>query len=181
MYKRGFGVIKDYQKAMDWHLRAASNGNLEALKNDPKTIFHIASIYYNYKKNSSKAFAWFYKAALQNYGQAQFQVGLMHQYGEGVTQDYEMAMQWYQKAAKFENLDAMNYIAYLYRYGLGVAANLHTSIEWYTKAAIHGYTLAHYNLGYIYETKNEVKDLQKAIHWYKKAADKGHCIAEMQL
>jgi TPR repeat protein len=39
------------------------------------------------------------------------------------------------------------------------------------KAANKGNEVAQYNLGLIYETEDEFKDLQKAINWYQKAVD----------
>jgi TPR repeat protein len=53
----------------------------------------------------------------------------------------------------------------------GVTKNFHTAIEWFTNAANQGNVHAQFYLGYIYQYKDELKDLQKAVNWYQKAVD----------
>lgn len=53
---------------------------------------------------------------------AAIEVGLMHHVGQGVTQDYGLAMDWYLKAFP-KNGDALNNIGVMYRDSLGVPRN----------------------------------------------------------
>ena len=43
---------------------------------------------------------WFRKAAEQEHAQAQVNLGIMYQLGQGVSQDYTKAAEWYRKAAE---------------------------------------------------------------------------------
>jgi hypothetical protein len=61
----------------------------------------------------------------------------------------------------------------MYNYGYGVPKNLDVAIEWYTKAASQGHILAQRTLGWVYQFRGEVKDLQKAVNWYQVAFDNG--------
>lgn len=53
---------------------------------------------------------------------AAIEVGLMHHLGQGVPQDYALAMDWYLKAFP-KNGDALNNIGVMYRDSLGVQQN----------------------------------------------------------
>ncbi|RDH88940.1 MAG: hypothetical protein DIZ77_05510 [endosymbiont of Seepiophila jonesi] len=52
------------------------------------------------KKDFSKAFLWFGKAAEQGFTKAQYNLGNLYEYGWGVTADREQALHWYQAAAE---------------------------------------------------------------------------------
>jgi TPR repeat protein len=75
------------------------------------------------------------------------------------------------RAANNGNTKAMNGIGFMYKHGRGVTKNIHTAIEWYTKLANLGHKHGQYILASIYETEDEVKDLQLAVNWYQKTAD----------
>jgi TPR repeat protein len=152
----------------------------KARENDPETLYKIGDAY-NKKEYFRKAFAWFYKAALQDYPQAQAKVGDMYHRGRGKSRDYKQAMDWYLKAVNNGNTDAMKEIGVMYQYGEGVTRNTHTAIEWYTKAANQGNAWAQYRLGRVYEKYDEVKNLQKAVNWYQKVADSNYYAAKNEL
>jgi TPR repeat protein len=149
----------------------------KARENDPETLYKIGDIYFK-KREYTKAFAWFHKAALQNYPQAQAQVGYMYRDGEGISQDDQQAMDWYLKAANNGSTDAMFSIGTMYRLGYCITKNIHTAIEWYTKAANQGHSDSQCNLGWVYKDEDQVKDLQLAVNWYQKAADNNDSWAE---
>lgn len=50
-------------------------------------------------------------------------IGVKYHQGEGVPQDYDLAMDWYLKAFKNSNADALNNIGVMYRDGQGVEVN----------------------------------------------------------
>ncbi|WP_444216008.1 tetratricopeptide repeat protein [Dialister hominis] len=50
---------------------------------------------------------WFLKAAKQGLASAQYDLGLMYEFGRGVEQSDEKAREWYQKAADQGFEDAM--------------------------------------------------------------------------
>ena len=57
--------------------------------------------------NYKKAIEWYKKAAEQGDAQAQYNVGVMYEFGpQGVDQSDSMAMRWYAKAAAQNDVDA---------------------------------------------------------------------------
>ena len=85
IYKKGNGVPKESEKAMEWYLKAAEQGYAEAQSN-------LGVLYANGEgvpKDAVKAVDWWRKAAEQGYAQAQFNLGLMHKKGKGVPKEAE--------------------------------------------------------------------------------------------
>jgi uncharacterized protein len=72
------------------------------------------------ESNSSKAFNVCSKAADQGEVNAQFHLGYMYDFGQGVTQDYKEAVKWYSKAAEQGDAEAQYYLGAKYAYGVGV-------------------------------------------------------------
>ena len=56
----------------------------------------------------------------------------MYQYGQGVQQNYEMAIKWYKLAADQGNVDGQYALGYLYENGF---EHLKKALAWYTLAA----------------------------------------------
>ena len=61
--------------------------------------------------NCKKAFEWYEEAAKQGRADAQYNLGLMYERGQGVDQDDSMAMRWYAKAAAQGHEQAQGRIA----------------------------------------------------------------------
>ncbi|KAK8892521.1 hypothetical protein M9Y10_029754 [Tritrichomonas musculus] len=57
-----------------------------------------------------------------------FNLGRLYEQGEGVKQDYSIAIEYYEKAAKLNNSASFNQLGYIYSNGLGVKQD-------YSKAA----------------------------------------------
>jgi TPR repeat protein len=57
----------------------------------------------------------------QGDAQAQYNVGEMYQYGQGVPHDNAIAMNWYQKAAAQGYARAQHHIGFMYHFGQGDA------------------------------------------------------------
>ena len=51
--------------------------------------------------NYTEAVKWYRKAAEQGMAEAQYNLGVCYEYGEGVTKDADEAVTWYKKAADF--------------------------------------------------------------------------------
>jgi TPR repeat protein len=78
---------------MDWYLKAANNGNTDA-------IYKIGDMYrwgYGVTKNIRTAIEWYTKAANQGNAQAQYKLGYVYQ-NEDQVKDLQRAVNWYQKA-----------------------------------------------------------------------------------
>jgi TPR repeat protein len=97
--------------------------------------------------DASTAAAWFHRAALQGYAEAQFNLGLMYANGEGgLAKDTAKAVEFFRKAAIQGNADAQNNLGAMYYLGEGVPKNNAKAVEWYTKAAAQGNADAQANL-----------------------------------
>ena len=82
---------------------------------------------------------------------AQFNLGVLYEQGQGVMQDYAKAIHWYEKSAKQNDAEAQGRLGVLYQYGKGVPQDYAKAAYWYKKSAGHGNADAQRALGYLYE------------------------------
>jgi uncharacterized protein len=120
--------------------------------------------------------------AKQGHVQAQYNLALMYDNGEGVPQDYKTAVKWYTLAAEKGDADAQYNLGVMYRKGDGVLQDDKTAVKWYTLAAEQGNADAQYNLGQMYRKGEGVpQDDKTAVKWYTLAAEKGDADAQYNL
>ena len=137
---------------------------------------------YAKSKDFTKTFDLFAQAADQGNAEAQYNLGLMYDSGEGLTQDYAKAAKWYEKAANQGDNSAQNNLGIMYNKGDGVSKDYGRAIEWYRKSADQNNANAQYNLGTIYESGEGVpQDFNEALQWYKKAAAQNQPQAQYRL
>jgi hypothetical protein len=158
-------------------ITAQTNENVR--RNKDEALYEIGTAYYPFDKK--KAFLWFYRAALQGFGEAQGKVGHMYQHGQGVSKNDIVAMVWYRRAADNGDVFSVAQIGGMYEAGSGIPKDISTAIKWYEIAAIHNYVQAQAQLACFYHVTDEFNDLQKAVNWYQKAADNDHNDAKYQL
>jgi TPR repeat protein len=72
--------------------------------------------------------------AEQGVASAQFYLGLMHEKGRGVRQDYPTALMWFRKAAAQGYVGPQNNLGLMYERGRGVRKDLVRSFMWYDLA-----------------------------------------------
>ncbi|MCR4299384.1 MAG: trypsin-like peptidase domain-containing protein [Gallionella sp.] len=165
MYRKGEGVPKDANKAVEWWQKAAAQGYAKAQ-------YSLGWMYYNgvgVPKDTTKAVEWYQKAATQGNASAQINLGEIY-----LGKDNAKAVDWFQKAATQGDADAQYMLGTMYSSGLGVSKDAAKAIEWYLKAATQGNANAQYSLGLIYDNGEGVpKDAAKAVEWYQKAAAQG--------
>jgi uncharacterized protein len=102
---------------------------------------------------------------------AQFQLGAMYTFGEGVPQDTKQAIIWYRKAAEQGNVNAQTKLGLMYAYGIGTPKDAAQALVWYGKAAEQGNSFAQFNLGVMYEDGAGVpQDYITAHMWFTLAA-----------
>jgi TPR repeat protein len=87
--------------------------------------------------------------AEQGHPQAQFRLGCLYTFGQGVPQDYAMALRLYRLAADQGDADAQNNLGGLYAEGLGVRADLVEAYKWFELAAERGHEMAGRNRDFI--------------------------------
>lgn len=81
---------------------------------------------------------------------AQFTLGQAYADGNGVPQNFDLALKWYHQAADQGHADAENAIGIMYRTGSGVDESKEEALSWYRQAARQGSGLAMFNLGTAY-------------------------------
>jgi TPR repeat protein len=122
------------------------------------------------------------KKAERGNAEAQAKLGTMYDYGQGVSQDYNIAFKWYTKAANQGHARSQAELGGLYYNGQGVSQNYNKALEWITKAVKQGDAHAQYWMGIMYLQGLAVtQDFKKAMEWYTKAANQGHNEAKAQL
>ena len=128
----------------------------------------------DYDKGLAAAQAGDYATALQEWrplaeqgdAEAQYNLGIMYDYGWGVPQDYAEAVSWYRKAAEQGDADAQNNLGFVYANGKGVPQDYTEAVSWYRKAAEQGYGLAQTNLGIMYQNgQGVIQDYLLAHMW----------------
>jgi len=152
-----WGVAQDYDKAREWHEKAAAKGNAKAM----------VSLGYLYKNGQSvardptKAREWFEKAAALGSADAKSHL-------EQERELYEKA----EKDADKGDANAMADVAVFYMMGTNVARDYGKAREWFAKAADKGNVNAMVSLGVLYATgKGVAQDYAKAREWFAKAAE----------
>jgi TPR repeat protein len=218
LYEHGQGVDKDVDKAKEYYQKAATKGHYNSviqlvLLNNPtlKTAAQWYAVGDNYyfgqngkPKNHPRARACYEKALRIKADQVEslYSLGWLHEYGEGVEKDVEIAKEYYLKAVESGHEDATNHFLLLDN------PNFKTGGQWYElgedyyiprngkkkdlnlaracyQQSIHldpENRFSLYSLGWIYEHGEGVeKDLNKARVYYKKPARKGHYNSIIQL
>lgn len=123
------------------------------------------------------------KAAEQGSLDAQFLLGGMYYYGQGLKRDYAETTAWFRKAAEQGNAVAQYYLGHIYSEGQeGVPKNYSEAVKWYRKAAEQGNADAQYKLGSCYERGDGLEQgYSEAVRLYRAAAKQDHTKAQFNL
>ena len=73
---------------------------------------------------------------------AQLFLGIMHEQGQGVPQNYREAAKWYQSSADQGNAIAQNLLGLIFENGRGVPQDYIEAVKWYQLSADQGYALS---------------------------------------
>ncbi len=112
--------------------------------------------------------------AMQGNAGAQFNVGLMYDNGQGVTQDYAEAVRWFRKAAEQGYAKAQFNVGLMYAKGEGVVQDYAEAVRWHRKAAEQGDAKAQFNVGLMYaKGEGVVQDYAEAHMWFNLAGAQG--------
>ena len=134
------------------------------------------------QKEYDKAVRIFQALADKGEVEAQYNLALCYDKGQGVPQDHSKAAYWYQKAADQGFAFAQYILALCYDKGQGVPQDHSKAAYWYQKAADQGFAFAQYILALCYDKGQGVpQDHSKAAHWYQKAADQNLPGAQLNL
>lgn len=127
-------------------LAAAKNGNAVA-QCDLGMEYYLIGEY-------KDAVHWFAKAAEQNNTQAQYNLGICYEKGQGVDMDILEAFFLYKTAAEKGLPEAQYMLAGCYKDGIGVQKNPDLACRWYKAAADQDYPLGCYEYAVNYLDKN---------------------------
>lgn len=195
-YKHGgYGVEKDYAKAVEWYTKAVEKGH-------PMSHFNLGLCYRwgdGVEQDLNKAIELYTKAAELGVKDAPYELALFYE----EMDDIKNALKWFSKAAeKGEKWAYYNLGSYYknfgdkYEYGKGCEKDHSQAVKWYFKSAecyekakIEDCLLdrkrecaCYFIIGCCYENGDGVEtNLIKAIEWYTKAAKQGNENAQKAL
>ena len=113
--------------------------------------------------------------AEQGYAFAQYNLGILYEYGNGVPKDYAEAVKWYRLSAEQGYAISQYSLGLMYRNGYGVLKDKAEAVKWWRLSAEQGYVYAQGILGIMYELGEDVlKDNITAHMWYNIASGNGH-------
>ena len=113
--------------------------------------------------------------AEQGYAFAQYNLGIMYEYGNGVAKDYAEAVKWYRLSAEQGYAIGQYSLGLMYSDGYGVLKDKAEAVKWWRLSAEQGYAYAQGMLGIMYELGEGVlKDNIIAHMWYNIASGNGH-------
>lgn len=140
MHCYGLGTEQDYEKAFEWFLKSAQEGNKFAQ-------YSLANLYYygnGVEKDLSQAFWWYRKSSEQGQPYASYAVAQMYSKGEYVAENKETAQRYYKAAlsgfleleSKDQADDNLFYkIGVMYKNGLGTEADISKAIDYFKRSA----------------------------------------------
>ena len=113
---------------------------------------------------------------------AQYILGEMYFFGNGVPQDYAKAREWFEKAAAQGHAGAQFALGAIYDRGQGVPKDYVTARKWFEQSAAQGDAGAQGALGRLYESGSGVpQNYLQAAKWYEQAAVQGNMWAQFDL
>ena len=186
MHCYGLGTEQDYEKAFEWFLKSAQEGNKFAQ-------YSLANLYYygnGVEKDLSQAFWWYRKSSEQGQPYASYAVAQMYSKGEYVAENKETAQRYYKAAlsgfleleSKDQADDNLYYkLGAMYKNGLGTEIDIPKAIEYFEKSTENMWST--YQLGrlYLFGAEGVEKDKEKAAQWLTKSANDGNEYAQNML
>ena len=113
--------------------------------------------------------------AEQGYAFAQYNLGILYEYGNGVPKDYAEAVKWYRLSAEQGYAISQYSLGLMHSNGYGVLKDKAEAVKWWRLSAEQGYVYAQGMLGIMYELGEGVlKDNIIAHMWYNIASGNGH-------
>jgi len=121
-------------------------------------------------------------AANQNNIQAQYDLGMRYQYGNGVTKSRSKAHRWLNKSANAGHVPAEYALSLFYQKYARNQQGVKKALLWLKKAADHGLADAQYSLGMMFKNGSLVySNPAESKKWLQMAASQGHVSAQLAL
>ena len=184
MHCYGLGTKQNYEKAFEWFLKSAQEGNKFAQ-------YSLANLYYygnGAEKNLKEAFGWYMRSAKQGQPYASYAVAQMYSKGEYVEHDEKTAQEYYNQALSgFLKLEADGQaddnlfykIGAMYKNGLGTEADMNKAIDYFKRSAELNNKNGLYEYGKaLLIGENITQDIPKAMDCLEKAVRLGNLNAK---
>lgn len=118
------------------------------------------------EKDYTAAFRLFKALAEQGNSEAQANLGLMYELGQGVNKDFFEAFKWYRSAAEQGTAWAQTNLGLAYANGRGTREDDKEAAKWFRSAALQGNTRAQEILGTMYNQGRGVpQDPEEIAEW----------------
>jgi len=132
--------------------------------------------------DTATALKWIRLACAQGLPEAQLQLGLMYQTGQGVGRDEREALQWFLRAGEQGLAESQYQAGMSYYQAKGTGQDYSEARQWFGRAAEQGYAQAQARLGEMYARGEGVQvDGEHAESWLKRAAEQGVVDAQYRL
>ena len=115
----------------------------------------------------AEAVRWYRQAAEEGDPEAQYNLGVMYNFGRGLPQSDAQAMMWYREAAERGIADAAFRLGFMYNNGAAYPLWLHD--QFYDQEASDNAGL------------DVPQDDSEALKWYRMGAEQGHALAQYYL
>ena len=183
MHCYGLGIQQDYEKAFEWFLKSAKEGNKFAQ-------YSLGNLYYygnGTDKDLSHAFHWYMKSAEQGQPYAAYAAAQMYNKGEYVFKDENQAQEYYKQAltgfleleSKDQADDNLFYkMGTMYKNGLGTQKDMIRAIEYFKRSAEMNNTNAKRTLALEYLSGEYLElDIEKGLEMLTESADSGDTLS----
>ena len=128
------------------------------------------------------AFALVRQAAEGGHAPAQYTLGSMYSFGQGVELSKTEAMIWFERAASQDHPLALYNLGLYYDLGIGVAQDRTRALAWYRRGAAAGEPQAAYNAGHMLLTADGVaRDAAEGLRLIEQSASAGTADAQASL
>lgn len=113
----------------------------------------------------------------QGHAVAQYNLGVLYEYGRGVGQSDVEAAKWYERASR-QGISAAQYkLGVMYDNGWGVPRDDGEAVKWYSEAAEQGHPFAQHDLAFMYVAGTGVgQDYVRAYMWLSIAVASGNTL-----
>ena len=183
MHCYGLGTQQDYEKAFEWFLKSAKEGNKFAQ-------YSLGNLYYygnGTDKDLSQAFQWYMKSAEQGQPYASYSIAQMYNKGEYVSKDENQAHEYYKQAltgfleleSKEQADDNLYYkLGSMFKKGFGIDIDMDKAIDYFKRSAEMNNTNAKRTLALEYLSGEYLElDIEKGLEMLTECADSGDTLS----
>ncbi|KAI8877400.1 HCP-like protein [Backusella circina FSU 941] len=117
---------------------------------------------YDKREEYAKAMVWYQLSANQNNANAQNSIAILYYEGNGVPQNFDIALTYYLKAAGNNDRYAMANIGYRFSDGKGVPVAPYKALEWFIKSEKTPENVKELNQQGVHLEQHDKKDMMRA-------------------